>query len=52
MLDKAGVDKELIQYMQDWSSDSMVNLYNDNTLKDKKWKCFDKLKEGLQNNSI
>jgi site-specific recombinase XerD len=52
MLDKAGVDKELIQYMQDWSSDSMVNLYNDNTLKDKKWKCLDKLKEGLQNNSI
>lgn len=52
MLDKAGVDKELIQYMQDWSSDSMVTLYNDNTLKDKKWKCLDKLKEGLQNNSI
>lgn len=45
---KAGLDKELIQEMQDWSSDALVDLYNDNTAKDRKWKGLDKLKAALE----
>lgn len=45
---KIGLEKELVQDMQKWSSDSLVDLYNDNTAKDRKWKGLDKLKIALQ----
>ena len=31
-----GLEKELVQELQQWSSDSLVNLYNDATAKDRK----------------
>jgi site-specific recombinase XerD len=43
-----GVEKELIQELQDWSSDTLVSLYNDSTAKDRKWKGLDKLKIALE----
>lgn len=46
-LSNIGIEKELIQYLQKWSSDSLVDLYNDNTAKDKEWKSLGKLKEAL-----
>lgn len=42
-----GLEKEFVQELQDWSSDTLVNLYNDSTLKDRKWKNLDKLKDAL-----
>ena len=42
-----GLEKELIQELQKWSSDALVDLYNDNTAKDRKWKGLTKLKEHL-----
>lgn len=42
-----GVEKELVQELQKWSSDSLVSLYNDATAKDRKWKGLDKLKAAL-----
>ena len=45
---KIGLEKELVQDMQKWSSDSLVDLYNDNTAKDRKWKGLDKLKIALE----
>lgn len=44
---KVGVEKELVQELQAWSSDTLVDLYNDNTAKDRKWKGLDKLREAL-----
>lgn len=44
-----GVEKELIQQLQAWSSGDLVDVYNDNTIKDKKWKSLDKLKVALAN---
>lgn len=46
---KIGLDKELVQKMQDWSSDTLVDLYDDSTAKDRKWKGLDKLKAALEN---
>ena len=43
-----GLEKELVQELQQWSSDSLVNLYNDATAKDRKWKSLGKLKEALE----
>lgn len=42
-----GLEKEFVQELQDWSSDTLVNLYNDATAKDRKWKNLDKLKNAL-----
>lgn len=43
-----GLEKEFVQELQDWSSDVLVNLYNDATAKDRKWKNLDKLKNALE----
>lgn len=43
-----GLEKELVQEMQDWSSDTLVSLYNDATAKDRKWKGLEKLKVALE----
>ena len=43
-----GLEKEFVQELQDWSSDTLVNLYNDATAKDRKWKNLDKLKQALE----
>jgi len=42
-----GVEAQLVQELQKWSSDSMVKIYNDNTAKDLKWKGLEKLKTKL-----
>lgn len=42
-----GLEKEFVQELQDWSSDTLVSLYNDATAKDRKWKNLDKLKSAL-----
>jgi site-specific recombinase XerD len=46
-----GLEKQLVQELQDWSSDSLVDLYNDATAKDRKWKGLDKLKAALSNDT-
>lgn len=43
-----GLEKQLVQELQSWSSDALVDLYNDNTAKDVKWKGLAKLKEQLE----
>lgn len=43
-----GLEKEFVQELQDWSSDVLVNLYNDATAKDRKWKNLDNLKNALE----
>lgn len=45
-----GLEKEFVQELQQWSSDTLVNLYNDATAKDRKWKNLDKLKDALEKN--
>lgn len=47
-----GLEKEFVQELQDWSSDTLVNLYNDATIKDRKWKSLDKLKNALEQDSL
>lgn len=42
------LEKQFVQELQDWSSDTLVDLYNDATMKDRKWKNLDKLKEALE----
>lgn len=46
-----GLEKELVQEMQDWSSDALVSLYNDATAKDRKWKGLEKLKSALESDN-
>jgi site-specific recombinase XerD len=43
-----GLEKQLVQELQSWSSDALVDLYNDNTAKDVKWKGLAKLKAQLE----
>ena len=43
-----GVEKQLVQELQNWSSDALVDIYNDNTAKDVKWKGLEKLKAALE----
>ena len=43
-----GLEKEFVQELQDWSSDTLVNLYNDATIKDRKWKSLSKLRSALE----
>lgn len=46
-----GLEKQLVQDLQSWSSDALVDLYNDNTAKDVKWKGLEKLRESLNANN-
>lgn len=43
-----GLEKEFVQSLQNWSSDTLVDLYNDATIKDRQWKNLDKLKKALE----
>lgn len=43
-----GLEKQLIQELQQWSSDQLVDIYNDNTAKDIKWKGLAKLRAELE----
>ena len=43
-----GLEKQLVQELQSWSSDTLVDIYNDNTAKDIKWKSLYKLKDALK----
>ena len=47
-----GLEKEFVQELQDWSSDVLVNLYNDATAKDRKWKNLDNLKNALEQEQL
>lgn len=47
-----GLEKELVQELQSWSSDTLVNIYNDSTAKDRKWKGLSKLKAELEKASF
>lgn len=47
-----GLEKELIQELQNWSSDTLVDIYNDSTAKDRKWKSLDKLRAELEKESF
>lgn len=44
-----GLEPSLVQELQNWQSDSMVKIYDDNTAKDRKWKGLEKMKETLGN---
>ena len=48
-LSKIGLEKQLIQELQGWSTDVLVDLYDDNTAKDREWKGLSKLREALDN---
>ena len=41
-----------MQELQAWSSDSLVDVYNDNSAKDMKWKGLDKLRAALEQESL
>lgn len=43
-----GLEKQFVQELQDWSSDTLVDLYNDATMKDRKWKNLDKLADAMK----
>ena len=47
-----GLEKQLIQELQAWSSDVLVDIYNDNTAKDIKWKGLEKLRAALEQESL
>lgn len=47
-----GVEKELVQELQSWSSDSLVDLYNDSTAKDRQWKGLSKLRQALNKEEL
>ena len=47
-----GLEKQLVQELQAWSSDALVDIYNDNTAKDMKWKGLDKLRAALEQESL
>lgn len=47
-----GLEKQLVQELQAWSSDALVDIYNDNTAKDMKWKGLDNLRAALENESL
>lgn len=47
-LSSIGLEKQLIQELQGWASDTLVDLYNDNTAKDINWKGLAKLRAFLE----
>lgn len=46
-LSAIGLEKQLIQELQGWSTDTLVDLYDDNTAKDINWKGLSKLRAQL-----
>ncbi|MBQ9657173.1 MAG: tyrosine-type recombinase/integrase [Clostridia bacterium] len=47
-----GLEQDLVQSIIGWTSLDMVNIYNDMTAKDRKWKGLDKLKVALENDNV
>lgn len=47
-----GVERELVQALQDWSSDELVSLYCDSTAKDRDWKGLVKLRAALEHEAL
>lgn len=47
-LSKVGLEKDLIQYLQGWSSSELVDIYNDTTAVDREWKGLSKLKNAIE----
>lgn len=43
-----GLEPQLVQELQQWSSDQMLKIYNDNGIAERKWKGLDKLKNQLE----
>lgn len=43
-----GLEKELVQSLQNWCSDAMVAVYNDSTAKDRQWKSLEKLRIAME----
>lgn len=48
----AGLEAELVQELQQWGSSEMLNIYNDATAKDRKWKGLAKLRTELEKESF
>lgn len=48
----AGLEAELVQELQQWGSSEMLNIYNDATAKDRKWKGLAKLRAELEKESF
>lgn len=47
-----GLEQDLVQNIIGWTSSDMVSIYNDATMKDRKWKNLGKLKTALEGNKI
>ena len=47
-----GLEKQLVQELQAWSSDALVDIYNDNSAKDMKWRGLEKLRAALEQESL
>lgn len=47
-LSSIGLEKQLIQELQGWSTDTLVDLYDDNTAKEREWKGLAKLKAHIE----
>ena len=48
---KLEIEDDLIVYLTGWSEStghSMVAIYDDNTIADKKWACLDKLRDAIK----
>lgn len=43
-----GLEQELVQEIIGWTSSDMVQIYNDSTAKDRKWKGLEKLKVAME----
>lgn len=43
-----GLEQELVQEIIGWASPDMVQVYNDSTAKDRKWKGLEKLKTAME----
>lgn len=51
-LSELGLEKQLIQEIMGWSTDTLVDLYTDTTAKDRKWNSLEKLREQLEKESL
>lgn len=47
-----GLEKQLVQEIIGWKSGDLVDVYNDATVKDMKWKGLDKLRVALEQESM
>ena len=47
-----GLEQELVQEIIGWTSSDMVQIYNDSTAKDRKWKGLEKLKVAMEKENL